>query len=333
MDILIKSFNRPYYLDRCLRSIYQHVQGEFTIKILDDGTPDIYLAKIQADFPDVQLYRSPGYARKATAIERHLRGEERYAIREIPADFWCSMVEQTSRYFLLTEDDIWLTRPVDTAEMETTMAAQNMVLLKLTWQGNPYMIAGEKKRASATIEQVIPAISRYEQVVFLNKYKVRSVLYRLGFFRNLMKYQVKFYTLYSVAAACFEKDYWLSLWQGVENVVLEETQLGRAYAWFATHRSTYGKLLDESTQTSYISSTANSFQEISFDMFRFNHCLNEAWLEGKLNVQEGYPKDFSVSYLKQFLGTGPESEQLYQDWLSWIERFKAGYRKVGCEVE
>ena len=39
MDIIIKSFNRPYYLDRCILSILKNVKGDFKIKIVDDGTP------------------------------------------------------------------------------------------------------------------------------------------------------------------------------------------------------------------------------------------------------------------------------------------------------
>lgn len=31
IDIFIKSFNRPYYLDRCLYSIFQFVSGEYFI--------------------------------------------------------------------------------------------------------------------------------------------------------------------------------------------------------------------------------------------------------------------------------------------------------------
>ena len=39
MDILIKSFNRPFYLDRCLNSIHSFVSGDYRVSILDDGTP------------------------------------------------------------------------------------------------------------------------------------------------------------------------------------------------------------------------------------------------------------------------------------------------------
>ena len=47
INILIKSFNRAYYLDRCLNSISQFVLGEYEVIVLDDGTPKPYLKKIQ----------------------------------------------------------------------------------------------------------------------------------------------------------------------------------------------------------------------------------------------------------------------------------------------
>ena len=36
MDIFIKSFNRSYYLDRCLQSIENFVEGNFWDKELND---------------------------------------------------------------------------------------------------------------------------------------------------------------------------------------------------------------------------------------------------------------------------------------------------------
>ena len=50
MDIIIKSFNRPYYLDRCLQSIQTFVQdSKYTIMVLDDGTSQKYLDKIKIE--------------------------------------------------------------------------------------------------------------------------------------------------------------------------------------------------------------------------------------------------------------------------------------------
>ena len=48
MDIIIKSYNRPYYLHRCLQSIKENVLGNYKVIIVDDGTPQKYLDKISS---------------------------------------------------------------------------------------------------------------------------------------------------------------------------------------------------------------------------------------------------------------------------------------------
>ena len=45
MDIFIKSFNRPFYLDRCLQSIENFVEGNYEVKILDDGILETSLSR------------------------------------------------------------------------------------------------------------------------------------------------------------------------------------------------------------------------------------------------------------------------------------------------
>ena len=53
MDIFIKTFNRPYYLERCIISIIKNLNGIYTIKILDDGTSDECLNKLKVKYPEL----------------------------------------------------------------------------------------------------------------------------------------------------------------------------------------------------------------------------------------------------------------------------------------
>lgn len=64
VNIFIKSFNRPFYLDRCLSSIEKYVSGDFKIKVLDDGTPKKYLDKIREKYPDAEILLSDNYEKK-----------------------------------------------------------------------------------------------------------------------------------------------------------------------------------------------------------------------------------------------------------------------------
>ena len=45
VNIFIKSFNRPFYLDRCLQSIENFVEGNYEVKILDDGILETSLSR------------------------------------------------------------------------------------------------------------------------------------------------------------------------------------------------------------------------------------------------------------------------------------------------
>ena len=110
MDILIKSFNRPYYLDRCLYSIQKFgINFKGNIYIMDDGTPKPFLDKIQKKYPTVKILKSEFYEEKARLISN----AEPINNVKIPIDLWISSASIASEYFLLLEDDIWFTKPFD----------------------------------------------------------------------------------------------------------------------------------------------------------------------------------------------------------------------------
>lgn len=74
MTILIKSFYRPYLLDRCLKSIYEKVvdANEINIIVLDDGTPQKYLDKIKDRYPTISFKFSKYREEKIDKINKHL---------------------------------------------------------------------------------------------------------------------------------------------------------------------------------------------------------------------------------------------------------------------
>lgn len=335
MDIVVKSFNRPYYLERCLRSIYQYVTGDFTIQVLDDGTPPHYLNRIQELFPEVQIFRSPLYEQKVAALKQHMSGGRPFDQRTIPIAFWKEHISQCTDVFLLLEDDIWLTAPVLLPAFVKLMQTHHLATVKLSWLGNPRLVTGEKKVLDTVVEEVVPQIPLATSTIFLNKYRVRSVLYRLGllrFFKSDFEYQIPLYVLYSVASAFFNKEYWLYLWNETQDRVEEARQLEKAAHWFETHNSRFAKTIGEVTKTSFITSATNAFEGVDLDIFRVNHHFNEAWLRGELDPMQNFPRDLSEQYLRQFLDNG-DPRTTYSEWLRWITRFKEQYQRIGCEVE
>lgn len=208
-------------------------------------------------YSDVLIVRSPAYEQKAAAIKAHVAGEKKYDQFFIPTAFWIEQVNQCSEVFLLLEDDIWLTNSISLSDFQREMQARQIAMVKLSWLGNKTLIAGEKRLINEQMEEIVPTIPFASKAIFLNKYRIRSVLYRLGVLRLMksdFKYQLPFYSLYSVASAFFDKQYWLYLWNDALTKVDEGRQLRKAAQWLQTKDSRYAKTRTEVTKTSFISS-------------------------------------------------------------------------------
>ncbi|MBJ6108290.1 hypothetical protein JAO73_04660 [Hymenobacter sp. BT523] len=340
MDIVIKSFNRPYYLDRCLRSIYRYVTGDFTLRVLDDGTPPEYLDRIRAQYPAVQIFCSPRYPNKVAALRRHVDGGASFDQKVIPFDFWVEQIRACSDIFLLIEDDIWITGPLDLAAFAQQMQAQRLAMVKLSWLGNERLNGGRRvilpSAGAVELEEMVPSIPLSTQTVFLNRFRVRSVLYHarlLRFCKTDMEYQLPLYALYAVASAFFKKEYWLHLWPMGQVQVDEAEQLRRAHSWWRRTGGRFAKTRQELTRTSFITSATNVFAGVRLDPFVLNYLLNEAWLRGDLDAMHDFPQDFAPEYLRPLLEAAANERATYPEWLRWTEEFKGQYRRLGCVVE
>jgi hypothetical protein len=333
LDIIIKSFNRPYYLERCIRSIYLHVKGEFHISVLDDGTPVKYLDRIKSLFPAIEIHFSPYYQQKSNAIQKHLENKKAFELFTIPTNFWVQHISNCSENFLLLEDDIWLTSPIHLNQMNEVMRNNRAALIKLSWYGNNKVIDGKKIKVDEGIEEVIPNLSFISKIIFTNKFKIASVLYRLGMYKESFEFQLKFYTIYTVASAFFNKNYWLYLWSGAGGKVDETYQLKKAAEWLISKKCRYFKTHFESATTSFITSATNSYKDVNFDIFKFNFYMNEAWYNGHLNVMENFPKDFRKESIKDILNNAEDINCTYAEWEKWVELFKAQYRKLDFKVD
>jgi glycosyltransferase involved in cell wall biosynthesis len=335
MDILIKSFNRPFYLDRCLRSVYEQVSGSFRVLVLDDGTPPRYLARIQKKYPNVIISRSPHYLAKVEAIEAHISGIRPFNQKLIPIAFWVEKVEQATEYFLLLEDDIWLTDKLNLSSISQTMMTEGLVMVKLYWYNNSLLNSGRIVPLSNEVEEVVPHIPLSTRTIFLNDFKVRSVLYRLGLFKvyNDFKLWLPLYTFYSVASAIFCREYWLTLWPAEQAHVNEANQLRAAVTYHRQRRSRVAKTTKEYTRDSHTSSATNTYVDVNLDPFILSHILNEAWLNDEFDSYTDFPADFSPAAIKPILDAAADKRATYGEWMRWAERRKAQYRVLGCQVD
>jgi hypothetical protein len=234
MDVYIKSAGRPYYLDRCIKSIYRFLKGNFSITILDDGTLPEFLQKIGALYPKILIRSSPFANDKREALKLHIHNEVKFPVSTLPFEFWKSEIRRGSEYFLLLEEDAWLTDEVDADHISDEMRKNDMVTIKLFWGSCEKMVAGGRKPLEKDLERIIPElpVSSYSLMkpFLLNQLKIRSVLLRTKILSpgHLLPY----YTLYSVASAFFRKDYWLFCWSDEQETITETNQLLRALQWW-----------------------------------------------------------------------------------------------------
>lgn len=340
MDIIIKSFNRPHYLDRCLASIYTCVIGDFEIKILDDGTPKKYLDTISSKYPKAKIITSHQYQEKIKAIEDNISIGKKIDGFTIPTDLWYNTVKSCSDYVLVIEDDVWFIDKINLDDIVNEMKVYHIPLTKLGWLGN----SSEDKnldievlsdKLTKTQPKKLFTSNKFIMDLFMyNKLKVFTILYKLGIADNYTK--MRYWALNSILMGLYQKEYWLAIWEDAAGKVDEKQQLRNAAAWYHKNRKAiFARTNTEVLKTTFQSSATGSYHEYGndFDVNRMNYILNEAWLEDKLNSMENFPNDFSDSYIKQFLDRENHPDARYQDWFSWAEKFREQYRNLGAKVD
>lgn len=337
--ILVKSFNRAYYLDRCLQSIQQFVEGDYQIVVLDDGTPKKYLDKIKEKFPEVEIRLSEQYDQKIQAIQENLVSGKEIDGFQIPIPLWKKAVEESSDYLIMTEDDVWFTKKINLDELVSEMRKYQMVLLKLGWVSqreieskkielNEYLIGIQPKIFSAPKWFL-------KSIVFEKKWKIFSIMYRLGIVNSST--MTEYWVMNALLMGLYEKNYWLKLWHSLETKVDEQAQLLNAVDWYRKNKreNLYGKLNFEMMKTTFQSSATNSYHRYGngFDVNRFNHIMNENWYCDDFDAMENFPSDFSVEYTISFLKRDNQESTSPKAWLDWTEKFKNQYRKQQVDVD
>ena len=338
VNIFIKSFNRPFYLDRCLQSIENFVEGNFWVKVLDDGTPEKYLQKIKEKHPKVEIITSKNYQNKIAAIEENLKSGKEIDGFSIPTDLWYSAAKNASEYFIMTEDDVWFTQKINVNALQETCKQNKISLLKLGWLGN------NKDDEWTVISEISEVINRVHpkdlllfpefinDLFFYNKFKFFTILYKLGVVDNTTKR--KYWALNSILMGFWEKEYWLHIWKDAKGKVDEKQQLRNASNFYKKNRNNpnfLAKLNSEVMKTTFQSSATNSYHQYGddFDVNYFNHLINEAWYNGAFDEMQNFPKDFSLEYFEKFL----DSKINKIAFKNWVSKFKSQYRNLGCKVD
>ncbi|MGC4040135.1 MAG: hypothetical protein QM710_04915 [Flavobacterium sp.] len=339
MDILIKSYNRPYYLDRCLFSINRHVtMGNGKIMILDDGTPQIYLDKILKKYPDVIIRKSEFYEQKVRFTSVGKRPGE-YVI---PINLWVESAKEASENFILIEDDTWFTAAIDLDEVAAEISLNNVAITKLYWIGNSIINQNKKETPLKHIVLLRPKLLTVFPALYyfifykFDRFKIRKTL---RFFKiHTDEKHLAYYTIYAVAGMVFNKDYFAQLWKNHKNTIDEGLQIYNAVKVVSKQKDKvkFARYHHEILRTGFMSAATNQHKEgyaADVDMFAFNKLVNEAWLKDELDVLGSLPYDIDPKEIERILENDPQQTIAPNDWKSWVESFKGYYIKIGCKID
>ncbi len=334
MDILIKSFNRPYYLDRCIQSIYANVlDSTISIKILDDGTPSKYLEKLVLKFPNIQILKSEFYEEKSSQIEQN----DSTSCTKIPIHFWLECVKNASNYFVLLEDDIWFTQKINLAQTCSVLEDKNVVLLKLFWLKNPKLIHAQTIENNKNIIIYKPTLCTknpflYRIVFAMKRFNLPKLMRFFGLYSE--EKALNYYAMYGVAGVIFRKDYYTSLWKKHQNCVDENLQLKNAVTfWHKNPSVQFARTEEEIARTGFTSSaTHKSFETNDFDVFVLNKILNEAWFNDGFDVSRTMPNDFNSSDIVEIISHENHVNCQPKDWEKWVFYFKKQFQEIGCDI-
>ena len=225
MDILIKSFNRPYYLDKCIQSILKFVtDSSLKIIILDDGTPEIYLKKISDKYPMITILKSEYYQDKQNLITSN----SEVFISKIPIRLWLSEAAKSTDYFMLLEDDIWFTKPLNINELNPVLRTKKSLMLKMFWLTNSKLIPNHFEEFNGKIKIFSPKLLTknkllYKIIFMFQRFKINQITSFLKL--NTEQNKLNYYHIYSTAGVIFNKKYFLNLWHNHNNEVDENLQI------------------------------------------------------------------------------------------------------------
>lgn len=334
MDIVIKSFNRAYYLDRCLKSIELFVKGfNGNILIVDDGTPKKYLQLLQSKYPFVKVIPTKNYLYKSNK----LKSKEYTFKKNIPVADWSRVVASVSDYVLILEEDFWFTKEFNLAETEQTCKAENIALLKMFWLQNNVLVQSKNEKTFGNVilyePDVVTKNSFLYRLVFAKHNKLlRKFFTSFGFYSN--EKELNYYSLYSVAGAIFKKDYFLHIWNNASENVNEKEQIIKSLEFFNNSRQQrLAKTKTEPLTTGFISSSFEKVNGNEFSMHDFNVTLNEYWFYNQNAFLEDFEEDISTDFIQSILKEKCKSDRYISEWINWVSNFKESYRKIGCIVK
>jgi hypothetical protein len=294
MNIYIKSFNRPFYLDRCIQSVLFNVRNYDNIIILDDGTLSKYVTKLQRKYPFVQ-WRFSGADDNKFELLRQEGFDEIKKKYPDPSQFWVrELQKEKEEYFLLLEDDVWIVQNIDLQLLKSNMAENSCVFLK-------FWYPPQEKNIELTTQYSTP-----------QNHQIQYYTTNINTLHDI-------YAVWIVAFAIYKKEYWINNFRMVKRMGDEQTQLIEAQRYVSNHpEATFAKYDKRVIYQGWAipGRATPEYYDKGLIQHLFMDALNDAWFNDTFDITEGYPYDFSDEYLKKIMSDYlPNTAiELWQKW-------------------
>ncbi|MBM3599243.1 MAG: hypothetical protein FJX35_13555 [Alphaproteobacteria bacterium] len=310
MNIYIKTFNRPFYLDRCLASLKQHALNRGEIRVMDDGTLDRYRRRLAERHPDVVFLRSNADDEKFALLKQQRFDEIRQRYDD-PAAFWVRVARaEPDDYLMVMEDDTWLVEAIDLAHVGSVLKRSNAALLRLHWHmlttGRERVYYQEPLAPDLTIDFFMPDFRVNPETKAVNIYDL--------------------FMIWQSSMAVYRRDFYIHCQDKVDHYMNENWQVKRAAEWMMSFpkdsRPRFAKTSRAVVHQGWIvpARSEPSYYQVGLIQHLYMECLNEAWYDGRLDPAASLPLDFSEDYIVGLLRRDLDDAAV-QQWRKWRDDY------------
>jgi hypothetical protein len=295
LNVYIKSFARPFYLDRCIRSVKFNINKYDKIVILDDGSQSVHLERIRQLHPDVEIRSSGADDGKFELLRQGRFDEIAHRYPSAPA-FWVREIAADDKeYCLVMEDDAWIVRRLDLPALVHELKHQEALICKLWWGSQAHKIIAKSSCPTG------PVIEYYEA--------------DCADFENAR-------SIWIVAFAIFRRDYWLRCVSRAKRLGDERSQVIAACEFAQSSSSArFAKSQKRAVYQGWIipARSTSEYYDKGLIQHAYMDVLNDAWFAGEIDVTEGYPFDFPEQTIVRLMGRRLPAEAI-DAWREWQRR-------------
>ncbi len=120
----------------------------------------------------------------------------------------------------------------------------------------------------------------------------------------------------------YNKNYLTFIWKDSFQRVLESLQLRNAVTWYIKNlkkEKKYAIINNPIMTTTFICSVSFN-NSTDFDLIKFNHLMNDLWIDNKFDSLENFPNELTDSYIEKTLNEH-STDLKFNDWRLWKNKF------------